>query len=119
VHGVRLAQRRRGRVRRERRVGRMFFVTLGIVGVTFVGAVAAFALTSRPRVCPSCAGKALRLVATRSMFVAGQGGSIERMYRCSACKAELMQRGKGAMIPRELWDRGERAELPPARLLDR
>ena len=91
----------------------------GTVGVTFVGALAAFALTTRPRMCPRCAHKALRVVATRSVFRAGEGGSIERMYRCSACKAELMQRGKSAMIPRELWDRGERAELPAARLLDR
>ena len=99
-------------------MGWMFAAAASIVA-TIIGAVGAVFIGGRPRVCPSCSKKALRVIGTRSMFVAGEGGSIERMHRCSACKAELMQRGKGAMIPRELWDRGERAELPPARLLDR
>ena len=100
-------------------MGWLFAAAASIVGATLIGALGALVIGARPRVCPNCSKKALRVIATRSMFVAGEGGSIERMHRCGACNAELMQRGKGAMIPRELWDRGERAELPPARLLDR
>jgi DNA-directed RNA polymerase subunit RPC12/RpoP len=97
----------------------LLLATAGIMGATGFGAFVALAVSGRPHVCPKCEHKTLRLVATRSTFVTGEAASLERMYRCGECKAELMRRGKGAMIPRESWDRGERAELPAARLLDR
>ena len=97
----------------------MMWIVGGVVCLTVGGAVGAFAFSQRKHACPQCGERALRLVATRSSVSTDEGMAVERMYRCGACNAELMRRGKGALIPKAAWDRGERAELPPARLLDR
>ncbi|HEY1546979.1 MAG TPA: hypothetical protein VGG28_04135 [Kofleriaceae bacterium] len=70
------------------------------------------------QVCPECKKRALRCVATRSIWSPGSGGHIERMYRCAACGAELMRRGKGPFIPKALWTGGVRGELPEARVIE-
>ncbi len=83
------------------------------------GTVSGLIATSlRKHPCPACGKRALRCVATRSMWSSGGGGYIERMYRCTLCNAEFMQRGKGALVPKAMWDGGARGELPEARVVE-
>jgi putative component of membrane protein insertase Oxa1/YidC/SpoIIIJ protein YidD len=114
---VRLEERRRGRVRGERRIIADWFFAIALgAGVITVGTISGLvAVTLRKHPCPACSKRALRCVATRSMWSSG-GGHIERMYRCSACNAEFMRRGNNALVPKADWDRGSRGELPEARL---
>jgi hypothetical protein len=99
-------------------IGWFFAIALGAGAIT-VGTIGALVAASlRKHVCPECKKRAMRCVATRSVWSSGGGGHIERMYRCGACGAELMRRGKGALVPKALWTGGARGELPEARVVE-
>jgi hypothetical protein len=87
--------------------------------VITTGTVSGLIATSlRKHSCPACSTRALRCVATRRMWASGGDGYLERMYRCTGCNAEFMQRGKGALVPKAAWDGGARGELPEARVVE-
>ena len=113
-----MEERRRRRDRGERRIIADWFFAIALgAGVITVGTVSGLiAVSLRKHACPACNARAMRCVATRSMWSSSGGGHIERMYRCIACNAEFMRRGKGALVPKADWDRGSRGELPEARL---
>jgi predicted RNA-binding Zn-ribbon protein involved in translation (DUF1610 family) len=88
-------------------------------GVITAGTISGLVAASlRKHVCPDCGKRALRCVATRSVWLSSGGGHIERMYRCTACGAQLMRRGKGPLVPKASWDGGARGELPEARIVE-
>ncbi|HEY3801439.1 MAG TPA: hypothetical protein VGL61_02495 [Kofleriaceae bacterium] len=101
-------------------LGELVLIAFGLAAIP-LAAVFGIAYSTRKVVCPGCGKRAMQVVGVRRIFVAGES-SIERMYRCVACKEDFMRLGKGPFVPKREWDAAgpaARAKLPPARLVDR
>jgi hypothetical protein len=114
---VRLEERRRGRVRRERRVVVELILVAGglIAGVagTYLGF--GWLLTRSRGVCPACRAKALRDIGLTKVN-SGAGGGYFNEYACDRCRSVFRQWMRNGLVPLEAWERGVR-EPPPVAIV--
>jgi transposase-like protein len=101
-------------------LGELVLIGFCMAAIPLAAAIG-IAYGARKVVCPSCSRRTMQVVGVRRTFIAGES-SIERMYRCGACKADFMRLDNGPMVPKREWDAAgpaARSKLPPARLVDR